>query len=320
LRLAPINIFEDRGQACGHFICPPVRSSVFNNAIDIADDANAIVNLSVGRQVPFTEISGALRSRGDVLFVVAAGNDQSSLDNRRVYPASYGGNNEGQHNLITVAAIDFNGTRAAFSNYGSNYVDIAAPGCRQAVFERDPDTSGYRETQASGTSFAAPQVSFTAALLRAIWPYASPGKLKSRILSGADISPDLPATEVAGSRVLNVSKTLAVYQDVVDARINGEFHRIRGWIDPKYGTFSLCGGSLNLQRNSGPSFNRVRKIAKITQPPGGLRVDWENYNGVFKTQDCPLQDTSIAITEAFTRVHYEIPGDQVIDIVFAEPR
>ena len=121
LRLAPFNTLTAEGVACrdGMSKCPQVRPAVFNNAVVIADNANAIVNLSVGRSTSFPEIEGALNYGSDVLFVVAAGNEHDGLDHRRVYPASYGGrHNKGQYNLITVAATDLDGSRAAFSNFG----------------------------------------------------------------------------------------------------------------------------------------------------------------------------------------------------------
>ena len=329
LRLAPYNTLSAQGISCGDGAskCPQVRAAVFNNAVDVADNINAIVNLSVGRSTPFPEIERALTDVSDVLFVVAAGNERDQLNNRRVYPASYGGHsNKGQYNLITVAATDLDGTRAAFSNYGKLYIDIAAPGCMQPVLERDPATGENRIVAASGTSFAAPLVSFTAALLRSIWPHSSPRLIKRRILSSADISPHLSPDEVAESRMLNVVNALSIYQDVVVySGIDGKPHRLRGTIDDGHELFDFC-KSLSLYRARGPNQNVVRKIARVTRPgePESLLIDWENYNGVFQSTPCALhelpQELNIGVTDAFTNKHYQIDGRNLVDVVFAETR
>jgi hypothetical protein len=309
LRLAPFNILNRNGT---------IGVAGLSNVIAVADNANAVVNLSVGRQIMFHELVGALDVRSDVLFVVAAGNDGASLLTRRVYPASFGGDNSGRHNLITVAALDTNGQLAAFSNYGDQYVDISAPGCLQSAYEREEN--GYRIVQVSGTSFAAPHVSFTAALLRAVWPTAVPSRIKARILSGADISPLLDPAKVAYSRQLDVVKSLAVYQDVVEAVVDGKVRRIRGTLHPRHVLFDICEKIPDLWRHYEPGRNTVRKIARVSRPHDALLVDWENYDGEFKTDLCAAQDLSIEITEEDTHRRYEIAGTDLIDVVFAETR
>ncbi len=311
LRLAPVNILEADGR---------VGIASLSNAISIADNVNAVVNLSVGRQVPFEEVTRALEARSDVLFVVAAGNDGASLLQRRVYPANQGGsNNAGRHNLITVAALDSDGKLAAFSNRDARYVDIAAPGCLQPAYEKNDD-SGYRVVEVSGTSFAAPHVSFTAALLRAMWPNSVPRRIKSRILSGADVSPLLDPTQVAFSRKLNVVKALAIYQDVVEAKVAGNVKRIRGHLASPAGTLLLCGETLKLSRNFAPGWDIVRRIARIAGPPEKFLVDWEDENGEFKTDLCAAEDLPVRILEEDTGTMHQIASSDVVDIVFAETR
>jgi subtilisin family serine protease len=57
------------------------------------------------------------------LFVAAAGNDGMNTDESPIYPAGFESSN-----IISVAAINNQGTLAYFSNYGYNSVDVAAPG------------------------------------------------------------------------------------------------------------------------------------------------------------------------------------------------
>ncbi|CAD7701952.1 unnamed protein product [Ostreobium quekettii] len=81
------------------------------------------------------------------LFVTAAGNEATDNDATPSYPASYS-----HSSVLTVAATDINDNLTAFSNYGANSVDVAAPG--HSVLSTAP--GGYNSD--SGTSTAAPLV------------------------------------------------------------------------------------------------------------------------------------------------------------------
>jgi hypothetical protein len=107
------------------------------------------------------------------LFVAAAGNSGVNNDEREnaIYPASFE-----LPGLISVAAYDPRGERATFSNYGKKRVQLGAPGIE--IFGTDLNGYGFR----SGTSFAAPHVSGTAALLKALWPAMTGLELENRIL------------------------------------------------------------------------------------------------------------------------------------------
>ena len=170
------------------------------------------------------------------------------------------------------------------------------------------DPNGFRVVEVSGTSFAAPHVSFAAALLRAAWPMAVPSRIKRRILSGADISPLLDPNKVSYSRKLDIVKTLAIYQDVVEAVVDGTARRIRGTLDESHELFNVCSNAPDLWRHFQPGRNTVRKIARVTVPNEGLLVDWENQDGEFKTDICAPQYLSIGITEEDTNRHFDIAG------------
>jgi subtilisin family serine protease len=58
-----------------------------------------------------------------IIFCVAAGNDTNNNDTTPTYPANYR-----LSNMIVVAATDQNDALAFFSNYGTNTVDLGAPG------------------------------------------------------------------------------------------------------------------------------------------------------------------------------------------------
>ncbi|CAN7751099.1 S8 family serine peptidase [Variovorax sp. LjRoot175] len=115
------------------------------------------------------------------LFVVAAGNSGEDVSNTLVYPAAYGGPTA--ENVITVAALDGDGGLAPFSNYGARAVDIAAPGCEIESWIANT----HELTRLSGTSQAAPWVTFTAALLRSLDKASSAQELKVRVIASADL-------------------------------------------------------------------------------------------------------------------------------------
>jgi hypothetical protein len=139
---------------------PNGQGSSFNvsQAIRWAADHNAkIINLSLGTNETFggpTDIQLAIDyawSRG-ALIVAAAGNSATStLD----YPARLA-------NVVSVAAIDETGRRASFSNYGPG-LSLSAPGDRILTLNGNNDVHYLR-----GTSFSAPFVSASAALLLSV--------------------------------------------------------------------------------------------------------------------------------------------------------
>lgn len=108
------------------------------------------------------------------LFLAAAGNDSNNNDSNPSYPASYD-----VANIISVAAIDNQGNKASFSNYGKRTVHLGAPGVN--VYS---STGGAYDSW-SGTSMATPHVSGVAALVWAHEPNLTAIELKQRLLATA---------------------------------------------------------------------------------------------------------------------------------------
>ncbi|BEL05027.1 hypothetical protein Q0Z83_032180 [Actinoplanes sichuanensis] len=175
----PVRVTEDTDTK-GQQQIPRSRSSAdaFAEAIRwAAGPANAdVINISLVMADPDPAVRDAVAEavRAGVVVVAAAGN--GGADAGVVYPAAFPG-------VIGVGAVKPDGVLADYSQPGP-HVDIAAFGDQVTVLS---PVRGYRSVQ--GTSFAAPFVSATAALLRERFPRDSAGQIADRLLRSADPAP-----------------------------------------------------------------------------------------------------------------------------------
>lgn len=187
-----------------------IDSAELTNGVDWSTGNGTIANLSVGSESPLNGLRDVVRRASNFLLVVAAGNEANDIGEYGLYPANYGGlNDEIGNQVITVAAHNAKGNRASFSNFSSIYVDLLAPGC-------DISYDGGVNEGVYGTSFAAPLVSLTAALLQALG-VRDPIDIKKRLHASVDYDPAL-ADLVLWSGRLNMAKALSLYDDVVEIR------------------------------------------------------------------------------------------------------
>src|SRR5258706_530866 len=188
------------------FIDSPGNGTV-SDAITCLDYARMhgakVVNASWG-STSFTSQSlhdaiASLRD-ADIVFVAAAGNSSANNDTTPLYPASY----RDLDNIVAVAATDPNDKLAGYSDFGSNTVDLAAPG--SSIFSCwNGSDSDYQEDD--GTSMACAHVTGAVALLRAHFPGENYKQIIQRILGGTDKLPSLAGKTITGGR-LNLARAL----------------------------------------------------------------------------------------------------------------
>ncbi|RKF27809.1 type VII secretion-associated serine protease mycosin [Micromonospora globbae] len=177
-RILPVRVSEQQvvdGRESGR----TVSAAEFARAIRWAVDHGAdVLNLSVVLYVdsPAVRSAVAYAHAHDVVVVAAAGNLHEAGD-PTPYPAAYDG-------VLGVGAIAPDGSRASFSQAGP-YVDLVAPGSE--VLMAAP---GHGHRRAEGTSYAAPFVAATAALLRAYHPDLTAAQVAERIVATTDPAPD----------------------------------------------------------------------------------------------------------------------------------
>jgi subtilisin family serine protease len=140
----PLRVFDDQGSADLFNIAKAIRYAVQQGA--------QVINMSFGTLDDSPSLKSAIgfALSKNVLLIASAGNNSTSAPQ---YPAAYAG-------VIAAAATDIVDQKASFSNYG-NYVYVDAPG--QNVFSTFP---GGSYSLVSGTSFSAPIIAGTAALIR----------------------------------------------------------------------------------------------------------------------------------------------------------
>ena len=170
-----------------------------------------VINMSLGGGgacgVTFQSAIDSARARGTTV-VVAAGNENQNVSNSS--PANCAG-------VVSVAALDRQGNRASYSNYGTT-VDVAAPGGETAASAYDGILSTLNAgttTQAAenyvfyqGTSMATPHVAGLVALMLSKSPSLSPDQVESSLKANVRSIPG-SCSGGCGAGLVDAGKTLA---------------------------------------------------------------------------------------------------------------
>ena len=169
-----------------------------------------VINASFAAPFPSAAVSNALEDAREAGVIVVASSGNSfpgiNIDIIPRYPACYP-----LDNIISVAYTTRRDELGTYSDYGATNVDLGAPGDQITSTFTNTDSGYLLSTSASGilgTSFAAPMVSGTCALMLAKYPNENYQQIIARILKATDPVPSLAGKCVTGGR-LNLWKALS---------------------------------------------------------------------------------------------------------------
>jgi len=277
-RILPVKILDEYGMGSTESISEGVPYAVENGA--------KIINLSVGgEELSLTEktVINDAYDRGAII-VAAAGNFASDNDNSNDYvmfPAAL-------DTVIAVGAATYNGSRANFSNFGTE-LDFLAPGVGiwsvvpssnpGGILNDDDDLwSPIGYASSDGTSMAAPFVSGVIALMLTKEPLLTFSEIYEKLaVTATDISP-AGRDRFAGYGIVNAAKALGYRVPVLSASFNvlstpNPFSPYKSQMVRIYFSQEIQGtvGSLKIYNIAG---ERVRTLSSIY----ANRAEWDGRN------------------------------------------
>lgn len=210
VRIMPVRILDNEGAGESDDARAAIRYAVQNGA--------DVINLSFTGYDVDTEFERAVNEAyvAGIPVVAAVGNYSDTgldLNETPVYPACFAG--EKADWVIGVAATDEHDAKAGFSNYGSDCVEIAAPGTDvfNVMYENDDWAEFDRAYDGgwAGTSVSAPIVTGAIALLKSAYPSLGPSLVRTILQLSADPIRDRTVEAGAlGTGRLNVARALEI--------------------------------------------------------------------------------------------------------------
>jgi subtilisin family serine protease len=202
VKIMAIKILDERGSGSTSAAIAGINYAISKGA--------HIMNNSWGGGGYSAALQDAIKAARDagIIFVGAAGNEESNTDIDPFYPAGYK-----VDNIVSVASTTVDNRMSSFSKYGNGSVDIAAPGgSAESGENRDPHKDivstwyipalpnpedelsedlddpyyGTPYRVRAGTSMAAPHISGALALLKAKFPSENYLQLLNRLYSSTD--------------------------------------------------------------------------------------------------------------------------------------
>ena len=189
--------------------------------IVVANFSFGVTNTSEEAIYCIAPLMKKLRLKGSIL-VMAAGNNGIDIDNGIVDLFAHfinykftGEDNKPyvMDNIVFVAAVDQQGHLARFSNFGRRTVLLAAPGV--GIYSCSSPNNFER---LDGTSFAAPQVAATLAVMVDHFHTENYYQIIARLIASVDKDETLEGTTISGGR-LNIGRALG---EIVNLEMNIE--------------------------------------------------------------------------------------------------
>ncbi|MBI4117751.1 MAG: S8 family serine peptidase [Parcubacteria group bacterium] len=200
----------------------------FEYAIDNGADVINMSFFGFSESEFFNELLRKAHEKG-IVVVAAAGNIPGgrNLNTQPGYPVCSLSKQEVNY-IIGVAAVDEDGYRAEFSNYGDDCVDINAPGTNfysALYFNPSVGLNNFYGDGWSGTSFSAPLVSASFALLKSLAPSLSVDEMQDMVLKNSydNLTQNVSYPNGLGSGRLDVRKALGAVPAVKRVAQNLKF-------------------------------------------------------------------------------------------------
>jgi len=145
--LLPVRVIEGDGHSTAFLLAKGIYFAI--------DQGADVINISMGADVEVPVVEDAVDEAVDagIIVVASAGNDSREVP--PLYPSAF-------NKVVATCAVDFGDVLAPFSNFGDHVV-VSAPGVDLVSL-----IPGGGFGSASGTSFSAPLLSGTAALVKSI--------------------------------------------------------------------------------------------------------------------------------------------------------
>lgn len=185
VQLMNVRILDQNGGGNFDFLDEAIRYGVDNGA--------SVINLSIVGNELTEEIKQAVQyaNQKNVAIVAAAGNSRSYLTELPQFPVCIDAK-PSTTTILGVSAINQEHRSATFSNYGSDCIDITAPGEHISSTLRYSPRFGLSDMYGNnwnGTSFAAPFVSAAVALVQSIQPNWSVQQVYAAVLTNVHKTP-----------------------------------------------------------------------------------------------------------------------------------
>ncbi len=291
------------------------------DAIRYAVDNGAdIINISLVGPAEQEDLKAALHYAYDrgVAAIAASGNDYLSLDTYPRYPIC--ADEEGDTTeewVLGVSAIDESHHLAQFANRG-HCVDIAAPGMHISSTMRYAPRYGLNTLYGgpfSGTSFAAPFVSATAALIKGIHPEWGAKEIFDTILTTVHKSPPWDETEYTryfGRGLVRIDKAV----QAAVAKVFG-FHavvRVFGYVPASGNSDFKSGGSPPKGARAITSYTKDGVRGYVAVLP---KTKKNNEVVIFNDNWSVLQRWNIAFGGGASLAVGDVAGDHGLEIIVA---
>jgi membrane-anchored mycosin MYCP len=195
--IVPIRLTEE-SEIDGKTVGQGGSPAQFAAAIDwaVTKGRVQVINLSLVTSEDSTAVEQAVKRAYDAgVVVVAAAGNHGDTGNPDPYPAKY-------PEVLAVGAVTADGVKTTFTQHG-DYVDLAAVGKDVTMAAR-----GGGLCVSEGTSFSAPFVTATVALLEQRFPGITPAEVERRLKATADPAPGGVGDPYYGAGLLNPYRAL----------------------------------------------------------------------------------------------------------------